>query len=212
MGRVMRNRLLVVLGIFLLLIMITYESDRSKIIDDLNLEVSSLKEVIDDLVDINTATNEYYDGMERQYNELLLDHEKLKESYNELLEKQNSGISRGLETKRSAKASFVLHATGYIANHGKAPYYGITKSGVKAKEWYTVAVDPSQFPLGTKFYIPEFVKYNGTGIFVAEDTGSAIDYGDIDICVPTVEECYSEIGSRKIEVFVIEYGTGKVNR
>ena len=56
------------------------------------------------------------------------------------------------------------------------PAYGITKSGTKAIEGKTIAVDPNIIPLGTTVYL------NGNS-YVAEDTGFAIKGKKIDLFI-----------------------------
>ena len=56
------------------------------------------------------------------------------------------------------------------------PAYGITKSGTKATEGRTIAVDPNIIPLGTTVYL------NNTP-YIAEDTGSAIKGNKIDLFI-----------------------------
>lgn len=55
------------------------------------------------------------------------------------------------------------------------PGYGITRSGLPAKEGRTVAVDPDLIPLGWWIYI------EGFGLYRAEDTGSAVKGKKIDL-------------------------------
>lgn len=56
------------------------------------------------------------------------------------------------------------------------PGYGITKSGKRATEGRTIAVDPTVIPLGTTVYL------NGVP-YIAEDTGSAIKGKKIDLFI-----------------------------
>lgn len=57
---------------------------------------------------------------------------------------------------------------------------GITSSGAKAKEWYTVAAG-SGYPVGTVIYIPALADKPNGGWFVVEDRGGAISNNRIDI-------------------------------
>jgi 3D (Asp-Asp-Asp) domain-containing protein len=59
-------------------------------------------------------------------------------------------------------------------NKGKLKIIGRTASGRMARP-ATVAVDPSVFPIGTRFYIP------GYGWGIAEDTGGAIKGRHLDL-------------------------------
>ena len=60
-----------------------------------------------------------------------------------------------------------------------------------------VAIDPTVFKYGTKFYIP------GYGIGVAEDCGGAIKGYKIDLCYATQEEAFAW-GRRTLTVYIIE--------
>jgi 3D (Asp-Asp-Asp) domain-containing protein len=103
-------------------------------------------------------------------------------------------------------------ATGYTAgaeSTGKTkshPAYGVTKSGVKVKRdlYSTIAADTSVFPIGTILFIP------GYGYGVVADTGSAIKGNRIDLYYNTVEEVFEKWGKKKIEVYIIQRGNGKI--
>lgn len=86
-------------------------------------------------------------------------------------------------------------STGKTPSH---PAYGITRSGSKAQEGRTVAVDPSIIPLGSTVLI------EGIGIRKAEDTGSAIKGSRIDVFMNDLDEAV-EFGVKKnVKVFVLE--------
>jgi 3D (Asp-Asp-Asp) domain-containing protein len=103
-------------------------------------------------------------------------------------------------------------ATGYTAGQestGKSrshPAYGITKSGIKVKRdlYSTIAADTTVFPIGTIIFIP------GYGYGVVADTGSAIKGHRIDLYYNTVEEVYEKWGKKKVEVYLIKIGNGKI--
>ncbi|RHW42628.1 hypothetical protein D1B31_03275 [Neobacillus notoginsengisoli] len=103
-------------------------------------------------------------------------------------------------------------ATGYTAgveSTGKDkshPAYGITYSGVKVKRdlFSTIAADPRIFPIGTVLFIPDY------GYGVVADTGSAIKGHKLDLYYDTVDEVFKEWGKRKVEVFIIKMGNGKI--
>lgn len=106
-------------------------------------------------------------------------------------------------------------ATGYSAGKestGKEPghpEYGITFSGVKVvrdeNSFSTIAADPKVFPIGTVLYIP------GYGYGIVADTGSAIKGKKIDLYFETKDQVYREWGKKKLDVFVIKPGSGKLN-
>jgi 3D (Asp-Asp-Asp) domain-containing protein len=105
-------------------------------------------------------------------------------------------------------------ATGYYAGKestGKGPghpEYGITYSGVKVKRdegaFSTIAADPKVFPIGTVLYVP------GYGYGVVADTGSAIKGKKIDLYFDTKDQVFREWGKKKVTVFVVKKGEGKM--
>ncbi|MBP1154371.1 MULTISPECIES: 3D domain-containing protein [unclassified Paenibacillus] len=106
-------------------------------------------------------------------------------------------------------------ATGYSAGKestGKSPghpEYGITFSGMMVardvQSFSTIAADPKVFPMGTVLYIP------GYGYGVVADTGSAIKGNRIDLYFETKDKVYQEWGKKKLNVFVVKKGDGKIN-
>lgn len=103
-------------------------------------------------------------------------------------------------------------ATGYTAGKestGKSPghpEYGITYSGVKVRkdDFSTIAADPRVFPMGTIMYVP------GYGFGVVADTGSAIKGHKIDLYFATRKQVYEEWGKRKVRVYIVRKGEGKL--
>lgn len=103
-------------------------------------------------------------------------------------------------------------ATGYTAGYestGKNeghPEYGITYSGVKVKRdlFSTVAADLTVFPIGTILFIP------GYGYGVVADKGGAIKGNELDLYYKTVEDVYKLWGKKKVDVYVVEKGKGKL--
>ncbi|MDN3019790.1 3D domain-containing protein [Paenibacillus sp. BSR1-1] len=103
-------------------------------------------------------------------------------------------------------------ATGYTAGFestGKRqghPEYGITYSGVKVKRdlFSTVAADLNVFPIGTILFIP------GYGYGVVADKGGAIKGNELDLYYETVEDVYNKWGKKKVEVYVVQKGNGKL--
>lgn len=100
-----------------------------------------------------------------------------------------STVSRGgvPSTFRSSK---VMEATGYT-------YTGHHTASGKAPTRGMVAIDPSVFSMGTRFYV------EGYGYAVAEDTGGAIVGNHIDLFFETRRE--AELwGRRKVRVYILE--------
>ncbi|WP_058306853.1 3D domain-containing protein [Gracilibacillus massiliensis] len=103
-------------------------------------------------------------------------------------------------------------ATGYTAgveSTGKTPdhpAYGITYSGVKVTRdlYSTIAADLTIFPLGTILYIPDY------GYGIVADKGGAIKGNKIDLYYPSVEDVYEQWGKKSVDVYVVEYGDGKL--
>ena len=85
-------------------------------------------------------------------------------------------------------------STGKTPSH---PAYGITKSGVKASEGRTIAVDPKVIPLGTTVFI------EGVGIRKAEDIGSAIKGSKIDVYMEDVDEAIDFGVKKNVKVYVL---------
>jgi 3D (Asp-Asp-Asp) domain-containing protein len=108
--------------------------------------------------------------------------------------------------------SVEVTATGYTAgveSTGKSPghpEYGITYSGVKVRkdDFSTIAADPKVFPIGTIMYVP------GYGFGVVADTGGAIKGNKIDLYFSTKKQVYEEWGKRKVRVYIVQRGDGKV--
>lgn len=73
---------------------------------------------------------------------------------------------------------------------------GYTKSGTRATEGRTIAVDPAVIPLGSVVYI------NGHE-YIAEDTGGGIDGNTIDVFMDS-HQAALEWGVKYYKVFVIE--------
>lgn len=108
--------------------------------------------------------------------------------------------------------SIEVTATGYTAGKestGKSPghpEYGITYSGVRVRkdDFSTIAADPKVFPIGTIMYVP------GYGFGVVADTGGAIKGHKIDLYFATKQQVYDEWGKKKVRVYILRKGDGKV--
>ena len=104
-------------------------------------------------------------------------------------------VSKGEPTKESINLEnatpLQVKATAYAGDT-------ITSTGTVPKAGYTIAVDPSVIPYGTRVYIPEFDK-----VFVAEDCGSAIKGNRIDIFMESEAKC-NEWGVRNITIHILQ--------
>lgn len=71
-----------------------------------------------------------------------------------------------------------------------------TASGTTMAEGRTIAVDSRVIPLGSRVYI------DGYGVFIAEDTGSAIKGSRIDVCVSDHSRAY-DLGIKYADVYLL---------
>ena len=125
-----------------------------------------------------------------------------------------SGTPRSLENEIdwSKYPKLTVTATGYTAgveSTGKSkghPEYGITYSGVKVKRdlFSTVAADLHVFPIGTILFIP------GYGYGVVADKGGAIKGNELDLYYETVDDVYNKWGKKKLDIYVVQKGNGKL--
>lgn len=73
----------------------------------------------------------------------------------------------------------------------------ITASGTVPQPYYTVAVDPTVIPIGTKLYIKDLDLH-----VVAEDTGGAVQGNIIDLFVGGSEEGTDSFGRQTHEIYL----------
>ena len=118
----------------------------------------------------------------------------------------NTGAGAVLQAKVAGLTPKVvtLNTSAYTASTcGKSPTdsgYGITASGAKAQEWYTVAAGKS-YPMGTIIYIPYFADKPNGGWFVVQDRGGAIKDNKLDVYMETYNECI-QFGRRNLECHI----------
>lgn len=106
---------------------------------------------------------------------------------------QHKVVKKVLNTTLTAYTAG-FESTGKTESH---PMYGITYSGIKAKEGRTIAVDPAVIPLGSTVFI------DGIGIRKAEDIGSAIRGSRIDVFMNDLNEA-QEFGVKKnVKVYLL---------
>ena len=74
----------------------------------------------------------------------------------------------------------------------------VTAMGTPVTPWYTVAVDPRVIPLGSKLRIEGY-----NGIFVAQDTGSAIRGSILDLAVGSKSEA-NRLGIQYRKVYLVK--------
>ncbi len=80
---------------------------------------------------------------------------------------------------------------------------GITASGSKASEWYTIAAG-SGYPIGTVIYIPYFANKPNGGWFVVQDRGGAISNSSIDVFFGSHSAALS-FGRKNLECYVYQF-------
>jgi len=115
-------------------------------------------------------------------------------------DKTDRGGERG--TKRIMEVTaydLSYKSCGKLPNH---PEYGITASGERVKEWYTVAAGP-ELPFGTQIFIPYFAEMPNNGVFTVQDRGGSIKDGCIDVFIADNTACM-EFGRRELEVWILE--------
>jgi 3D (Asp-Asp-Asp) domain-containing protein len=169
----------------------THDEDLAR----LNKEISTLRT-------LNTKQLQYIDKL----NGVLKDQNKIMEQMNKQLENIKERQKRSDEIISRGKE---MRATAYdlsVASCGKRkgdPYYGITATGTRATEKRTVAVDPSIIPLGSQLFIvfPSGHKHLN-GVYIAEDTGSAIRGNKIDIFLRNSDEAW-DFGIKTVKVYMI---------
>lgn len=94
------------------------------------------------------------------------------------------------------KVTATAYTSGYEST-GKEPghpQYGRTFTGTRAREGWTIAVDPARIPLGSRVYIHELGEYR-----YAEDTGGAIHGDRIDLYMDEVPEAM-QWGVRQVNI------------
>ena len=80
---------------------------------------------------------------------------------------------------------------------------GITASGAKASEWYTLAAG-SGYKLGTVIYIPAFSNKPNGGWFVVQDRGGAISNSKLDVYMGSHSQAL-QFGRKTLECYVYEF-------
>ncbi len=78
----------------------------------------------------------------------------------------------------------------------------VTATGTKVAQGRTIAVDPNVIPLGSKVEIKSDIP-GVSGIYTAEDTGSAVKGNKIDIYMNTYDQCV-QFGLRDIQLRVLD--------
>lgn len=149
----------------------------------------------------------------------------IKEPVNKIIEvRTNQVTSRSSSTVRTATtnpattasttlAKKVQGITPTIATFNTSAYCscvsccgksnGITASGSKASEWYTIAAG-SCYPIGTVIYIPYFKDKPNGGWFVVQDRGGAISSNRLDIYMGSHSQAL-QFGRHNLTCYVYEF-------
>ena len=122
--------------------------------------------------------NEDVVALTKEYNKALAEEKKAAEAV-------SNGVALG-----TFKLTFYTGA----ADEGGS----ITAMGTPVTPWYTVAVDPRVIPLGSKLRIEGY-----NGIFVAQDTGSAIRGSILDLAVGSKSEA-NRLGIQYRKVYLVK--------
>jgi 3D (Asp-Asp-Asp) domain-containing protein/uncharacterized protein YxeA len=173
-----------------------YNQNLSDQYSSLETKLSGLENKITVLTMMNTS---YKD----QIKELLQQIEALRQEQTSLREKADI-ISRAGDRAEKTKKEVTAYDLTFSSCQKlpEDPDYGITASGARVKEWYTVA-SGKNIPFGTKVYIPFFKDKPNGGWFVVQDRGGGISDNDIDVFVNDHEECM-EIGRRILDVWILK--------
>ena len=79
---------------------------------------------------------------------------------------------------------------------------GITASGAKATEWYTIAAGKG-YKMGTIIYIPAFKNKPNGGWFVVQDRGGAISNSKIDVYMGSHSQALT-FGRQNLKCYIYE--------
>ena len=136
---------------------------------------------------------EYWHSAFDNYNALYPTYTELNNQYNQEL-KQEQEAEQNSKGKLLFEGNISFYCMGSCCNGG---YGNITALGTPITPWYTVAVDPSVIPLGSKIRIEGFDQ-----IFYCADTGGAIKGNKIDVAVSSHAEA-NRLGRQYRNVYLV---------
>ena len=148
-----------------------------------------IKKAVNKIVQITTATSR---GDDSRYGGVTISQAI---ANGEKLEAKVEGITPIVKTLNAS--AYTASTCDKLPSH---PAYGITASGAKVKEWYTVAAGKS-YPMGTVIYIPALKDKPNGGWFVVQDRGGAIKDNKLDIYMSTYNECI-QFGRKNLECYI----------
>lgn len=125
--------------------------------------------------------------------------QKLEQTQNELETVKKNRVSLA---SRGNDLGETFKATAYTESDSGMDGRGITKTGTKVREGRTIAVDPRIIPLGSKLqvYCESYPEING--VYIAEDTGSAIKGRKLDIYMRSKRKS-NDFGIRDVTVTIV---------
>lgn len=178
----------------------------------LALQISELEQSVADLQKQNITLGTGIYAITTQLEEIkdLVQEEtikNLKTTYKEpeIIEEPEP-VSRGSTRAEPVTMRITAYDLSYASckKHPDHPEYGIGASGLKVKEYHSIAAGP-ELPFGTKVYIPALKDTPNSGIYTVEDRGSAIKENCLDIFLG--ESKYTEcmdFGVQYLEVYILK--------
>lgn len=167
----------------------------------LALQISELEQSVADLQKQNITLGTGIYAITTQLEEI----KDLVQKEPEIIEEPEP-VSRGSTRAEPVTMRITAYDLSYASckKHPDHPEYGIGASGLKVKEYHSIAAGP-ELPFGTKVYIPALKDTPNSGIYTVEDRGSAIKENCLDIFLG--ESKYTEcmdFGVQYLEVYILK--------
>ena len=159
--------------------------------EELEASVTHLTEVNTELVKENSGLQVAVEANQTKFNELSTKVQTLLDKYPNMLSATAQSFNCTAYTLREEECGRTVGEDGY----------GITASGARVQEWYTIAASKN-LPFGTIVYIPYFKDKPNHGIFVVQDRGGAITSGHIDVYMQDYDEAVA-FGRQNLEAYVL---------
>jgi 3D (Asp-Asp-Asp) domain-containing protein len=190
----MHKRTLALLAAFLLCGVFTairLDANNKELTRKLNEETQKASQLEHQLKEEQKRSEDIQNNLDSLQQEL----QNLKEQ-NTMLQQDNEKLQKELAERPVVEKTLYMTGTGYTAYDAGMNGLGHTRSGTNCKQGRTISVDPSVIPLGTKVQITSESYPQINGVYVAEDTGSAIKGNIIDIYFDTKKAAH-DFGRRK---------------
>lgn len=141
---------------------------------------------------------EYWHSAFDNYNALYPTYTELNNQYNQELKQEQEAAEQAQAQKGQYAGRYRVsfYCTNSCCNGSNS---GITALGTSITPWYTVAVDPSVIPLGSKIRIPGL----SNSVFYCADTGGAIKGNRIDVAVSSHSEAM-RLGIQYHDVYIVK--------